>query len=85
MDQLFSPPDEPRRTRTGVPESDAPLPVRMRPRTVDEVVGQQHLLGPGQPLRRADRTQLDLRPDGGGVHGRHRRAELSRFACGHDV
>ncbi|HWT94983.1 MAG TPA: replication-associated recombination protein A [Solirubrobacteraceae bacterium] len=54
MDQLFQTAgDEPQRTRTGVPESDAPLPVRMRPRTVDDVVGQQHLLGPGQPLRRA--------------------------------
>jgi putative ATPase len=30
----------------------APLAVRMRPRTVDEVVGQTHLLGPGAPLRR---------------------------------
>ena len=29
-----------------------PLAVRMRPRTLDEVVGQQHLLGPGAPLRR---------------------------------
>ncbi|WP_114560874.1 replication-associated recombination protein A [Desertihabitans aurantiacus] len=29
-----------------------PLAVRMRPRTVDEIVGQQHLLGPGSPLRR---------------------------------
>lgn len=28
-----------------------PLAVRMRPRTLDEVVGQQHLLGPGSPLR----------------------------------
>jgi len=54
VDQLFDAgADEPKRTRTGVPESDAPLPVRMRPRTVDEVVGQEHLLGPGQPLRRA--------------------------------
>src|SRR3990170_3648961 len=25
----------------------------MRPHTIDEVVGQQHLLGPGKPLRRA--------------------------------
>jgi putative ATPase len=32
--------------------SVAPLAVRMRPRTLDEVVGQQHLLGPGTPLRR---------------------------------
>ena len=30
----------------------APLAVRMRPRTLDEVVGQQHLLGSGAPLRR---------------------------------
>ena len=30
----------------------APLAVRMRPRTVDEVVGQQHLLKPGSPLRK---------------------------------
>ncbi|HWH29190.1 MAG TPA: replication-associated recombination protein A [Mycobacteriales bacterium] len=30
----------------------APLAVRMRPRTLDEVVGQQHLLGRGAPLRR---------------------------------
>jgi putative ATPase len=30
----------------------APLAVRMRPRTLDEVVGQKHLLGHGAPLRR---------------------------------
>jgi len=29
----------------------APLAVRMRPRSLDEVVGQQHLLQPGSPLR----------------------------------
>jgi putative ATPase len=33
-------------------ERIAPLAVRMRPRTLDEVVGQQHLLGPNAPLRR---------------------------------
>lgn len=32
--------------------SMAPLAVRMRPATLDEVVGQQHLLGPASPLRR---------------------------------
>jgi putative ATPase len=32
--------------------SHLPLAVRMRPRTVDEIVGQGHLLGPGSPLRR---------------------------------
>ena len=30
-----------------------PLADRMRPRSLDEVVGQQHLLAPGRPLRRA--------------------------------
>jgi len=30
----------------------APLAVRMRPRTLDELVGQDHLLRPGSPLRR---------------------------------
>ncbi|MFG1608992.1 replication-associated recombination protein A [Actinoplanes sp. NPDC049265] len=33
------------------PPADAPLPVRMRPATLDELVGQQHLLAPGAPLR----------------------------------
>lgn len=32
--------------------STAPLAVRMRPRSVDELIGQQHLLAPGLPLRR---------------------------------
>ncbi|MCP2258410.1 Recombination protein MgsA [Streptoalloteichus tenebrarius] len=32
--------------------ANAPLAVRMRPRSLDEVVGQGHLLGPGAPLRR---------------------------------
>jgi putative ATPase len=45
--------DEPARTRTGVPESDAPLAVRMRPHALDEVVGQEHLVGAEAPLRRA--------------------------------
>jgi len=34
------------------PGVTAPLAVRMRPRTLDEVVGQGHLLAPGTPLRR---------------------------------
>jgi putative ATPase len=29
----------------------APLAARLRPRTLDEIVGQEHLLGPGAPLR----------------------------------
>jgi len=38
----------------GLPEvrPGAPLAVRMRPRTLEEVVGQRHLLEPGSPLRR---------------------------------
>jgi len=38
----------------------APLAVRMRPRTLDEFVGQEHFIGPGKLLRRmleADRLQ----------------------------
>jgi putative ATPase len=35
----------------GTPAADSPLPVRMRPATLDELVGQQHLLAPGAPLR----------------------------------
>jgi putative ATPase len=30
----------------------APLAARLRPRTLDDVVGQVHLVGPGKPLRR---------------------------------
>ena len=51
--QLFTPDEGPQRTRTGVPAREAPLAVRMRPASADEVVGQQHLLGEGTALRRA--------------------------------
>ncbi len=34
-------------------EREAPLAARMRPRTLDEFVGQSHILGPGRLLRRA--------------------------------
>jgi putative ATPase len=33
--------------------SGAPLAERLRPQTLDEVIGQSHLLGPGKPLRLA--------------------------------
>ena len=39
-----------------------PLADRMRPRTLDEFVGQEHLIGPGKPLR----TQID-RDDAGSL------------------
>jgi putative ATPase len=35
----------------GKREPAAPLADALRPRTLDEVVGQRHLLGPGKPLR----------------------------------
>jgi putative ATPase len=34
-------------------DKDAPLATRMRPRTLEEFVGQEHILGPGKLLRRA--------------------------------
>ncbi len=43
MSDLFDSVDPPR----------VPLAERMRPRTLDEVAGQRHLLGPGKPLRLA--------------------------------
>ena len=39
------------RTYSARSASRAPLAVRMRPRTIDEVLGQEHLLTPGSPLR----------------------------------
>ena len=33
--------------------AEAPLAARMRPTTLDEIVGQEHILGPGTLLRRA--------------------------------
>jgi putative ATPase len=32
-------------------QPEAPLAARMRPTTIDEIVGQRHLLGHGAPLR----------------------------------
>lgn len=39
------------RARSARSASRAPLAVLMRPRTIDEVLGQEHLLTPGAPLR----------------------------------
>jgi len=38
---------------TKITEAEAPLAARMRPRTLDEFVGQDHIIGPGRLLRRA--------------------------------
>jgi putative ATPase len=35
----------------GLHSGASPLAVRMRPRTLDEIEGQKHLLGPGSPLQ----------------------------------
>src|SRR5438067_11922013 len=38
-----------------VPAANQPLAERMRPRTLDEFIGQEKLLGPGKPMR----TQIE--------------------------
>jgi putative ATPase len=48
--------DEPERGRLGATGPAAPLAVRMRPRRLDELVGQEHLLGSGSALRTAIET-----------------------------
>ena len=55
---IGAPAEEPASSRASAPRahsarsaSRAPLAVRMRPRTIDEVLGQEHLLTPGAPLR----------------------------------
>jgi putative ATPase len=53
VERLFDTGDEGERRRTSVPPAEAPLAVRMRPRTLDELVGQEPLLGEGSALRTA--------------------------------
>jgi putative ATPase len=59
MEQLFPAGDDPPGggagpgRRTPVPAAEQPLAVRLRPRSLDEVVGQDHVLGEGAALRRA--------------------------------
>ncbi|MDY6055479.1 replication-associated recombination protein A [Micrococcus sp.] len=56
MDDLFAsahaPDDDAPATTVGRAHPSAPLAVRMRPRTLDEVLGQAHLKEPGSPLRK---------------------------------
>ncbi len=46
-----SPPPRPESHVEPSVEADRPLADRMRPQTLDEYVGQEHILGPGKPLR----------------------------------
>ena len=39
--------------RNELADKEAPLAARMRPRTLDEFIGQEHIVGPGRLLRRA--------------------------------
>jgi putative ATPase len=50
MERLFDPPEKRPDHR---PPPDGPLAARMRPLTLDEFVGQEHLLGEGSALRAA--------------------------------
>ncbi len=54
MDDLFSSDDaDEAETAPASSLPSLPLAARMRPRNLDEYVGQQHILGPGKLLRRA--------------------------------
>ncbi len=69
-DTLFDPGDEaPPLTRTPVPVADAPLAVRMRPRTLDELVGQAHLLGTVDEPTALRRAIAEGRPHSMVLHG----------------
>jgi putative ATPase len=52
-EQLFDTGDDAPRGQTRVPQAAQPLAARMRPETLDEFVGQEHLLGEGSALRSA--------------------------------
>ncbi len=51
MNLFDSAPNLPLHSSKGLPAAGAPLAERMRPRSLDELVGQEHLVGPGKPLR----------------------------------
>jgi putative ATPase len=53
MGRLFDVPDEPPARPEAPPAAGLPLAARMRPRTLEEFVGQAHLLGPSSALRTA--------------------------------
>ena len=44
-------------------KTEAPLAARMRPRSLEEILGQDHIVGPGRLLRRAWQALRDRGPD----------------------
>src|SRR5213594_4391662 len=93
-EDLFALPLTPESAGTGEePKGNrrAPLAARMRPRSLDEIAGQTHILGPGQLLRRAiesDRIQslIFYGPPGTGktslaqIIARHTRNRFERLS-----
>ena len=78
-------------TTSSVPHGSAPLAARMRPRTLEEYAGQEHILAPGKLLRRAieaDRIQslILYGPPGTGkttlaqIIARHTRSHFERIS-----
>ena len=74
-------------------QRQAPLAARLRPRTLDEIVGQEHLVGPGAPLRvlaESDRVGSSIlwgpagtgQDDAGPPAGRHH-GQAPDHALGH--
>ncbi len=53
MDEKLFDTDQTGRSEAQQPAADAPLAVRMRPRNLDELLGQEHVLGEGSALRTA--------------------------------
>jgi putative ATPase len=93
QDDLFSAPVtvQPAGEEAPQPQRHAPLAARMRPRTLNEYVGQSHILAPGQLLRRAieaDRIQslIFFGPPGTGktslaqIIARHTRNRFERLS-----
>jgi hypothetical protein len=68
-------------SETGGALAHTPLAARMRPRRIEEFIGQEHILGPDTPLGRAVRSGslhsmiLWVRPAGQDLAGAHARRD----------